>query len=261
MNIMNDLTVALVQTELYWERIEQNLDHFGKLLKPLKNKADLILLPEMFTTGFSMNPADLAEEMNGTAVSWLKARADELGCVVAGSIMVRENNHYFNRFIWMTPSGKLSTYDKRHLFRMGNEHMIYTRGKEQLILKIGEWRVKPLICYDIRFPVWSRNRDNYDLLVYVANWPEPRREIWKTLLKARAIENQAYVIGVNRIGNDGNGIDYSGDSAVVDPKGMVISNIRPYEEQVEIVTLSMKELSEFREKFPVLPDRDEFIFR
>ncbi len=256
---MKDLTVALVQTSLYWERIEQNLEHFGRLLKPLKDKSDLILLPEMFTTGFSMNPAELAEEMNGVSVSWLKARAAELGCVVAGSIMVRENNRYVNRFIWMQPSGKFSTYDKRHLFRMGNEHRIYTKGKEQLIRKIGDWRVKPLICYDIRFPVWSRNRNDYDLLVYVANWPEPRREVWKTLLKARAIENQAYVIGVNRIGKDGNGIDYSGDSAAINPKGEIISTIQPNEEKVEIVTLSMKELIEFQEKFPVLPDRDEFI--
>jgi len=159
----------------------------------------------------------------------------------------------------MQPSGKFSTYDKRHLFRMGNEHRIYTKGKEQLIRKIGDWRVKPLICYDIRFPVWSRNRNDYDLLVYVANWPEPRREVWKTLLKARAIENQAYVIGVNRIGKDGNGIDYSGDSAAINPKGEIISTIQPNEEKVEIVTLSMKELIEFQEKFPVLPDRDEFI--
>ena len=258
---MKDLTVALVQTSILWEKIEENLNHLEKLLKPLKDKTDLILLPEMFTTGFSMNPAQLAEEMNGVSVSWLKTRAAELGCVIAGSIMVKENNRFFNRLIWMQPSGEFSTYDKGHLFRMGNEHRIYTKGKQQLIRKIGDWRVKTLICYDIRFPVWSRNRNNYDLLVYVANWPEPRREIWKTLLKARAIENQAYVIGVNRIGSDGNGIDYSGDSAVVDPKGIVISNIQPYEEQVEIVTLSMKELKEFRKKFPVLPDRDEFTIR
>ncbi len=258
---MKDLTVALVQTSLYWERIEENLEKFGKLLQPLKDKTDLIILPEMFTTGFSMNPAELAEEMDGVSVSWLKTRAAELDSVIAGSIMVRENNRYFNRLIWMQPSGEFSIYDKGHLFRMGNEHRIYTKGKKQLIRKIGDWRVKPLICYDIRFPVWSRNRNSYDLLVYVANWPEPRREVWKTLLKARAIENQAYVIGVNRIGSDGNGIDYSGDSAVVDPKGIVISNIEPYKEQIERITLSMKELKEFREKFPVLPDRDEFIIR
>ncbi len=256
---MKDLTLALVQTSLYWESIEQNLEHFGKLLKPLKEQTDAIFLPEMFTTGFSMHPAELAEEMSGASVSWLKSRAAELGCVVAGSIMVRENNRYYNRFIWMQPSGEFSVYDKGHLFRMGNEHLIYTKGNEQLIQKIGDWRVKPLICYDIRFPVWSRYKNDYDLLVYVANWPEPRRAVWNTLLKARAIENQAYVIGVNRIGRDGNGIDYSGDSAVVDPKGNIISNIPPHEEKVEIITLSMKELNEFREKFPVLPDRDEFI--
>jgi omega-amidase len=255
---MNDLTVALIQTSLYWEKIEQNLEHFGKLLEPLKDKTDVIFLPEMFTTGFSMEPAKLAEEMNGNSVSWLRREAAELGCVVAGSIMVTENHHYYNRLIWMQPSGEFSVYDKRHLFRLGNEHFIYTAGKEQLIQKIGDWRVKPLICYDLRFPVWSRNRDDYDLLVYVANWPESRREVWKTLLKARAIENQAYVIGVNRVGSDGNGIDYSGDSAIIDPKGLIISNIQPHEESIEIVTLSMRELIEFRDKFPVLPDRDEF---
>jgi len=256
---MNNLTVALIQTSLYWERIEENLEHFGKLLKPLKDRTDVILLPEMFTTGFSMEPAKLAEEMDGTSVSWLKQEAAELGCVVAGSIIIKGNNQYFNRFIWMQPSGDFSLYDKRHLFRLGNEHFIYTAGKERLIQEIGEWRVSPLICYDLRFPVWSRNRNDYDLLVYVANWPESRQEIWKTLLKARAIENQAYVIGVNRIGRDGNGIDYSGDSAAINPKGEIISNIQPHEEKVEIITLSMNELIEFRDKFPVLPDRDEFI--
>lgn len=258
---MNDLTVAVVQTTLYWERIEENLNHFGKLMAPLKGKTDVILLPEMFTTGFSMNSVSLAEEMDGTSVSWLRQQAAALGSDVAGSIIIKEKSHYYNRLVWMQPTGEYSYYDKRHLFRLGNEHDTYSPGKQKLIQKTGEWRLRPLICYDLRFPVWSRNRNDYDVLVYVANWPESRREVWKTLLKARAIENQAYVIGVNRIGRDGNGIDYSGDSAVLDPKGKTISNIKPYEEKVEIVTLSMQELTEFRDKFPVLPDRDEFIIR
>lgn len=255
---MKNLTVALLQTSIYWEEIEQNLAHFEKLLKSLKDKADLIILPEMFTTGFSMEPEKLAEGMDGTAVTWLKKQAAELGCVVTGSLIIKEDNHHFNRLVWMPPSWNFSVYDKRHLFRMGNEHHHYAQGKVKLIRKIGEWRIRPLICYDLRFPVWSRNRNDCDLLVFIANWPEARREVWKTLLKARAIENQVYVIGVNRIGRDGNGIDYSGDSVVIDPGGNVMSNIQPCEEKVEIVTISMKELNEFREKFPVNLDADEF---
>lgn len=258
---MNKLTVTLVQTTLHWERIEENLNHFGKLLAPLRGKTDVVFLPEMFTTGFSMEPENLAEEMDGTTVSWLRQEAAALGCILAGSIIIKEKTHYFNRLIWMQPSGEFSVYDKRHLFRLGNEQETYSPGKQKLIQEIGEWRVRSLICYDLRFPVWSRNRNDYDLLVYVANWPESRREVWNTLLKARAIENQAYVIGVNRIGRDGNGIDYSGDSAVIDPKGNIISNIQPCEEKVETATLSMQELIEFRAKFPVLPDRDEFVIQ
>ena len=255
---MDKLTIALVQTTLYWEEIEKNLLHFERLLNPLQGKADLIVLPEMFTTGFSMAPGKLAEDMNGQSVNWLKSQSANLNSVLIGSLIIREKNRYFNRLFWMSPSGEFSIYDKRHLFRLGDENFHYTQGRIKLIQMIGDWRVRPLICYDLRFPVWSRNRDDYDLLVYIANWPEPRREVWKTLLKARAIENQAFVIGVNRIGKDGNGIDYSGDSLAIDPKGIVISHIQPYEEKIELITLSLREVNDFRKKFPVSMDADEF---
>lgn len=255
---MQDVSVTLVQTDLVWEDKIRNLSNFSRILNDLDEPTDLVVLPEMFTTGFSMNAPLLAEEMNGPAVQWLSESAASLGSVVAGSVIIREQGKYFNRLIWMRPDGSYDFYDKRHLFRMADEKKFYTPGSQRRVVGIKGWRFCPLICYDLRFPVWSRNRGDYHVLLYVANWPEPRRETWSCLLRARAIENQAYVIGLNRIGSDGNNIAYSGDSVVLDPKGTALSRIRSHEDTVETLRLSFQDLFEFRESFPAAMDADEF---
>jgi predicted amidohydrolase len=253
-----DLRVTIVQTFLHWENIAENLKHFDALLENV-SETDLIVLPEMFTTGFSMNTKDFAEDMNGSAVQWMQQKASSKNAVLTGSVMIRENGKTFNRLLWVSPDGNVQHYDKRHLFRMGNEHEHYTAGGGKIFPELKGWKICPLICYDLRFPVWARNQSpHYDVLLYVANWPEARRHPWKTLLTARAIENQSYVIGVNRIGTDAREIAHAGDSCVCDPTGHWISNTVPYKESVETVLLSRKELDQFREKFPVLLDGDAF---
>ena len=259
---MNELRIALIQTTIYWEDPGKNRSHFENICNSLTGKTDLIVLPETFTTGFTMTTEKVAEEMGGQTLEWLGEQAARTNSVITGSLIIKEGSNYFNRLIWMPPYGKYAEYDKKHLFRMGNEHHNYAPGTGMLIQDLGPWRIRPLICYDLRFPVWSRNRNNYDMLIYVANWPENRKEVWNTLLKARAIENQAYVVGVNRIGTDGNGISYSGDSAVIDPRGKIISSIAPYGESAEVVSISLDDLNDFRNKFPVHLDADDFqIFR
>ncbi|HSH67464.1 MAG TPA: amidohydrolase [Bacteroidia bacterium] len=257
---MNDLKVTLIQSELFWENKEKNLEQFLKKINAISQPTDLIILPEMFTTGFSMNPKKLAEGMTGETVDWMKERAREKKCVIAGSFICEEDGNYYNRLLWVNPDGSYSRYDKRHLFSMGDEHNHYSAGEEKLIVKLKGWKICPLICYDLRFPVWARNTkdSSYDVLIYVANWPERRSFPWKTLLLARAIENQSYVIGANRVGKDGNEISHSGDSAVINPKGEIISKIKPNEEATETVTLSYAELSEFRQQFPAIQDADKF---
>ena len=257
---MNDLKVTLIQSNLFWENKEKNLDQFSRKIDAITEPTDLIILPEMFSTGFSMNPKKLSEGMNGETVSWMKERARVKKCVVAGSFICEESGNFYNRLLWVNPDGSYSKYDKRHLFSMGDEHNHYAAGEEKLIVKIKDWKICPLICYDLRFPVWARNTHEsfYDVLIYVANWPERRSHPWKTLLLARAIENQAYVIGVNRIGADGNAITHSGDSAVINPKGEIISTTKANEEATETVTLSYAELAEFRKQFPVMQDADKF---
>jgi predicted amidohydrolase len=253
-----DLRVTIVQTFLHWENIAENLKHFDVLLENV-SETDLIVLPEMFTTGFSMNTKDFAENMKGSAVQWMQQKASSKNAVLTGSVMIRENGKTFNRLLWVSPDGNVQHYDKRHLFRMGNEHEHYTTGGGKIFPELKGWKICPLICYDLRFPVWARNQSpHYDVLLYVANWPEARRHPWKTLLTARAIENQSYVIGVNRIGTDAREIAHAGDSCVCDPTGHWISNTVPYKESVETVLLSRKELDQFREKFPVLLDGDAF---
>lgn len=248
------LRVTLVQTALHWEKKEDNLKHFDQLLASV-NDTDLIVLPEMFSTGFSMRPELFAESMEGSTVLWMEKIAAEKNTCVIGSIIIKEENKFYNRLVWVYPNGDIYTYDKRHLFSMGNEHQHYTAGQDRPRVMLKEWVVCPLICYDLRFPVWSRNTEPiYDLLIYVANWPDVRRHAWKTLLTARAIENQAYVMGVNRIGKDANDIEHAGDSCVIDAKGTWISETKPYKESVETLTINLKELKEFREKFPVLND-------
>lgn len=257
--MMTDLRITLIQTALHWEDVQKNLDMFSVKLASVKEPTDLILLPEMFSTGFSMKPEKLAEKMDGRTVAWMKEEAKKKNCVITGSVIIEEGGKYFNRLIWMRPDGSYETYDKRHLFRYGKEHEHYAPGKKRLIVEIRGWKICPLVCYDLRFPVWSRNKNaEYDLLIYVANWPERRSYPWKTLLLARAIENQSYLAALNRVGEDGNKIAHSGDSAVIDPKGEIVSKIKPNEETIETVTLSYNNLAEFRKQFPVGMDADDY---
>lgn len=255
--IKQKLNIALVQTELLWEEKFNNLAHFDNLIRTIEN-ADIIVLPEMFTTGFSMQTDKLFERMDGTTVNWLKTKAREKNCAVCGSIIIREEDKTYNRFIWADENGTVFTYDKRHLFRMANENDHFTAGDNKTIIEYKGWKIQPLICYDLRFPVWSRNKNKaYDLLLYVANWPEARRNPWITLLKARAIENLCYVAGVNRIGIDGRCINHSGDSMIIDFKGDVIKNLE-YEEVILQAEIDKEELNAFREKFPAFKDADGF---
>lgn len=257
---MNDLKVTLIQSSLFWENKQKNLEQFSKKINDIKEATDLIVLPEMFSTGFSMKPEKLAETMKGETVAWMKEAAKKKNCVVAGSFICEENGRYYNRLLWMNPDGSYVKYDKRHLFSMGDEHNHYAAGEEKIIVELKGWKICPLICYDLRFPVWARNTKDasYDALIYVANWPERRAYPWKTLLLARAIENQCYVIGVNRVGADGNDITHSGDSAVIDAKGEIISKTKPNEEATETVSLSYSDLQEFRKQFPAILDADQF---
>ncbi len=251
-----DLKVTLVQPDLVWEQKEANLTKLSGMLE-IMGTTDVVVLPEMFSTGFSMNAEKLAEGMDGQTVRWMTEKSLEIKAVIAGSLIIAENGFYFNRFVWAAPDGKLQWYDKKHLFSMGEEHLHYTPGDRRITIEWNGWKIRPLVCYDLRFPVWSRNHDDYDLLVYTANWPSPRHAVWKTLLQARALENQCYCIGVNRIGNDGMGIGYLGDSGLITPKGEATwLGIR---ETSRTFTLSLDDLHRFRDKFPVLKDRDRFI--
>ena len=279
---MQDLSVTLIQTNLFWENSTANLANLEEKIAQISLPTDLIILPEMFTTGFTMNAKAMAEPMNFTAFKWMKQQAKRTQAVITGSFIVKEGNQFFNRLLWMQPDGSFETYDKRHLFRMGEEEKTFTAGTKRLIVELKGWRICPLICYDLRFPVWSRNsykekKDidsenlttqtsnlkpqtsnlNYDLLIYVANWPQVRSQVWDTLLQARAIENQSYCVGVNRVGKDGMDLDYTGNSTVIDFKGNQIF----YQKDLEIVhnqILNKKELEDFRNKFPAYLDADEF---
>ncbi|MGM0498209.1 MAG: amidohydrolase [Bacteroidota bacterium] len=253
-----ELNLSIIQTDLSWEDKTTNLNHFSKKINELPSSAEIVILPEMFTTGFSMNPEKFSENMDGPSVQWMKETAGQHNIILSGSLIIEQDGVYFNRSITTFPDGRLYTYDKRHLFRMGEENKHYTGGDRRMIFTYKNWRIFPLICYDLRFPVWSRNRGDYDLLFYVANWPESRRHVWKSLLIARALENQVYVAGINRIGSDGRDLTYSGDSMIIDPKGQIISTTEPYVEASETVTLSLSELNKFREKFPVGKDADKF---
>ncbi len=255
---MENLRITTVQSILHWEDVGSNLAMFDDRLSGLKGKTDLVILPEMFTTGFSMAAPAMAEEMGGKTCRWLAAKASELGSVVAGSIIIKEDGHYFNRLIWMQPDGAYRQYDKRHLFTMAKEQETFTAGQNKLIANWKGWKICPLVCYDLRFPVWSRNAaGGYDLLVYVANWPETRSHHWRQLLVARAIENQSFVAGVNRVGEDGKGFRYTGDTSVVDYAGRLIYQVSGAED-VFTCELSKKEMAAYREKLHFLPDQDKF---
>lgn len=254
---MTNLTISLVQYDITWEDKYANRRKIENLIQQIES-TDMIVLPEMFSTGFSMNVESMAEPMDGQTVVWLKKIAKEKDVVICGSIIIQENNQYFNRLLFVEPDGKINSYDKRHLFTMGNEQKYYTPGEKQLIVEFKGFRILPLVCYDLRFPVWSRNRGNFDLMIYVANWPAPRQKAWKTLLRARAIENQSYLVAVNRTGTDVNGIVYVGGSYTIDAKGKIIQQLSKNEEGIITEKYSLESLQRFRKHFPVLDDADQF---
>jgi predicted amidohydrolase len=253
------LKVALLQSNLYWENITANLAMFEEKISQISTAVDLIILPEMFSTGFTMNAPSLAEPMNLTTCKWLVQQARKMQAVMVGSCIIKEKDKFYNRLLWVEPNGNIDFYDKKHLFRMAGEHQVYTAGNKKIIKKIKEWNICPLICYDLRFPVWSRNVHlAYDLLLYIANWPNPRLNAWDILLQARAVENLSFCIGVNRVGTDGKGKQYNGNSAVYDFKGQCLLKISDGREATEIISLDKTPLDEFRAKFPIHLDADEF---
>jgi len=251
------LRLTLVQSALIWEDKTANLQQFAERLKFLNGQTDLVILPEMFTTGFSMNAESLAEKMDGASVEWMAQEAKKLNAVVTGSLIIEEKGNFYNRLIWMRPDGSFEHYDKRHLFTLAKENDTYTAGTKKLIVEHKGFRICPLICYDLRFPVWSRNVEEYDLLIYVANWPDKRSQAWRSLLIARAIENQAYTVGVNRVGEDENGHQYRGDSMVVDFSGEVFFHTAKVENS-STIHLERTPMEVFRKKLAFLADRDAF---
>ena len=260
---MQPLTITLVQTNLHWENKAANLLMLEQKIKAIEERTEIVVLPEMFSTGFSMNATALGEDMDGETISWMKRVASENKIILTGSIIIKENEQIYNRLIWMLPNGEYGVYDKRHLFGFGNETEHYTAGNKRLIASVKGWKINLQICYDLRFPVWARqnaadkNDAEYDVLIYVANWPERRSHAWKTLLCARAIENQCYVVGVNRVGDDGNKIYHSGNSMIIDPLGQVLYH-NADEEEIFTLALDKEKLNEVRSKFPFLKDGDNF---
>ena len=264
-----NLKVTIVQQPLVWQDVQANLYHFSTVLHSLKKgSTDVIVLPEMFNTGFAMEATHLAETEGGPTMLWMAELAATKRAAVCGSIMIKEKKHIYNRFVWMYPDLSYNTYDKRHLFRLSKEHELFTAGKESVLIEHNGWTICPQICYDLRFPVWSRNRlakisetqvaPEYEVLLYTANWPKVRSFAWNHLLIARAIENQCYVVGVNRVGKDGTGMDHAGDSVILDPLGEKISKGKGSKPFIETVTLDAKHITKLRESFPVLMDGDVF---
>lgn len=255
----NDLRISMVQSHIIWEDRDENLGYYGELLRRVSGKTDIAVLPETFTTGFSMEVEKLADTMDGVTIRTVKEWAKKYKLAVVGSFIVKENDNYFNRAFFVTPEEEVYTYDKRHLFRMAGEDQSFKAGETQKIVRYRDWNICLQVCYDLRFPVWSRNVGNqYDLLIYVANWPEARKKVWKTLLQARAIENMAYVCGVNRVGVDGKGFTYRGDSMVFSPKGKKLADAGKREEITRTCTLVRTDLENLRTKFPVWMDVDSF---
>ena len=257
---MNSLRISLCQSDIIWENKEKNLELFGKKIESLAGKSDLVVLPETFATGFSMKTSCLAETNEGNIIQTAQSWASKYGIAVCGSFIATSySGHFFNRGFFVTPEQDLFFYNKRHLFRMGEENEQFTAGNHYEIIPYKGWNIRMIICYDLRFPVWSRNKKNeYDLLICTANWPKSRADAWKALLKARALENQCYVCAVNRIGNDGNGISHQGDSLLFDYKGRIILEASLNEESTLSSVINKKELNDFRKKFPVWMDSDDF---
>lgn len=265
---MEKLIFTTIQTNLYWEDKKANLAMLEKKVLGIAEKTNIVLLPEMFSTGFSMQPELLAENMEGETIAWMKHIAKQKSIILGGSIIAEEEGNFFNRFIWMQPDGKFGYYDKRHCFTLAGEDQHYASGNKRTIASVGGWKINLQICYDLRFPVWSRQQlkadeqngiaTEYDVLVYVANWPERRNHAWKTLLQARAIENQCFVVGVNRVGNDGNQLYHSGDSMVVSPMGEVLYQ-KAHDEDVHTISLEKSKLEEVRKNLPFWKDADGFL--
>ncbi|MFP5080223.1 nitrilase family protein [Pedobacter sp. JCM 36344] len=257
-NISN-LKITIFQAYLFWENIEKNLKNLTlRLSMGIKEKTDLIILPEMFNTGFSMNAKALAEETNGVTMQWMTQTAIKYDCIVAGSLIIKEENFYYNRLIWMHPNGEFSFYNKRHLFGLGEEDKNYQAGAENVIVQLKGWKISLAICYDLRFPVWLRNKnEEYDILLLIASWPDKRSAHWNALIPARAIENQSYVIGVNRVGHDGKEVYHSGHSQCIDPMGKTIY-YKPEDEDLYTFSIGYKELIKTRRSFPFLKDADNF---
>jgi len=263
---MSDLTLTIIQSEIFWEDSVKNISAFDAKISTISEVVDVIVLPEMFNTGFSINPEKIAEKPLGKTFGWMQEKAFQKNSAVVGSMLIQENDNYYNRLYWVFPDGSHQHYDKRHLFRLGKEWQVFSAGKQKLIIDYKGWKISPFICYDLRFPVWSKNRlingqYEYDLLIYVANWPAVRKYAWKNLLVARAIENQAYVAGINRVGQDGNAINHSGDSMLVDAKGQIIAQANPYHQEIISIQLSKEELNIYRAQFPLSLDWDEFEMR
>ena len=255
---MQNLKVTLIQTELIWEDVESNLSMFDALIDNIQDDTHLIVLPEMFTTGFTMNAAGFAQNMDGSSVKWLRDKSRQKNADIVGSIIADDKGNFFNRLIWAKPEGDMFTYDKRHLFRMAGEEKVYSAGDKNIIIELFGWKIRPFVCYDLRFPVWTRNIDKqYDAAIFVANWPAARVSAWDALLKARAIENLSYTIGVNRVGEDGNQIMYNGHSAVYDTKGDSVCFIEDRED-IQTISISYNDLNAYREKFPAHFDSDSF---
>ena len=253
---MHDLIVSLLQDELDWADPEANRARFGRRIAEAE-PADLVVLPEMFTTGFTMTPDRHAEPAGGPTLDWMREQAAATGAVITGSVSVSDGGKYYNRLYWVTPGAEVGSYDKAHLFAMAGEQKQYSPGRRRLTVEVAGWRIRPVICYDLRFPVWCRNDDDYDALLVIANWPAPRRAHWLKLLQARAIENQAYVIAVNRVGEDDNGMRYTGDTLLIDPMGETELQATRFKGAYH-ATLSAEVLQHTRDKLPFLRDRDSF---
>ena len=255
---MQHLKIALIQTDIVWQNAKENVKRYSEKINNINEAIDIIVLPEMFSTGFSMKPEGIEETMQGETVLWMKNLALEKKAAICGSMIISEENKFYNRFLFVQPSGGITYYDKRHLFTLTGEEKVYTQGNAKLVIDYKGWKICPLVCYDLRFPVWSRNVEAYDVLLYVANWPKPRIVAWDTLLKARSIENMCYVIGVNRVGVDANGYEYNGHSVAYDSLGEQLTSPISNEEFIEIVTLNKDRLTDVRKKLNFLNDKDAF---
>lgn len=257
---MNTLNISTIQFSQVWESKQDNIDQIEKLLKSIPKETNIIVLPEMFTTSFTMNAQSNAENFTSSpTIAWMKRCANSYDCAICGSLIIEDGGHYYNRFLFVEADGKIQYYDKRHLFKMAGEDNVFTKGNEQIIIEYKTWKILPQVCYDLRFPVWSRNTMDYDICIYVANWPVPRIKVWDILLQARAIENQCFVVGCNRIGQDVNNLTYTGSSQIIDPKGNIISKLIDSPGIVS-ASISKTERETFKKKFNVLSDADQFFF-